>query len=104
MLNLNETYTGTLKVNNVTYNVVNGTVNGKTYVTVTLRGYEFNDGLTVTATNAEGTVEGVYTLADYVEAMANGTDADLDALLVALYNFTVEAKEYNEFVKANGLK
>ena len=104
VLNLKETYTGTLKVNNVTYNVVNGTVNGKTYVTVTLRGYEFNDGLTVTATNAEGTVEGVYTLADYVEAMANGTDADLDALLVALYNFTVEAKEYNEFVKANGLK
>ena len=104
VLNLKETYTGTLKVNNVTYNVVNGTVNGKTYVTVTLRGYEFNDGLTVTATTAEGTVEGTYTLADYVEAMANGTDADLDALLVALYNFTVEAKEYNDYAKTNGLK
>ena len=104
VLNLNESYTGTLTVNGVAYSVVNGTVNGKTYVTVTLRGYEFNNGLTVTATTADGTVEGVYTLADYVEAMANGTDADLDALLVALYNFTVEAKEYNEFVKANGLK
>ena len=104
VLNLKETYTGTLKVNNVSYNVVNGTVNGKTYVTVTLRGYEFNDGLTVTATTAEGTVEGSYTLADYVEAMANGTDAELDALLVALYNFTVEAKEYNEYAKTNGLQ
>ena len=104
VLNLNATYTGTLTVNGVAYRVVNGTVGGKTYVTVTLRGYEFNDGLTVTATTADGAVEGTYTLADYVEAMANGTDADLDALLVALYNFTVEAKEYNEFVKANGLK
>ena len=105
VLNLNESFTGTLKINNVSYNVVGGAVNGKTYVTVNLRGYEFNDGLTVSATTAEGTVQGTYTLADYVTAMVSDGQENtaLDNLLVALYNFTVEAKEYKAYADTNGL-
>jgi hypothetical protein len=99
-----DTYTGTVTVNGVSYTVVDGKVNGKDTVTVTLRGYEFNAGLTVTATTENGTVEGTYTLADYVKAMADGKDTAFDALLVALYNFTVEAKDYKAYVDANGLK
>ena len=97
---------GTVTVNGVSYSVVDGKVNGNDTVTVTLRGYEFNDGLTVTATTEGGTVEGTYTLADYVSAMVSdeAENTAFDNLLVALYNFTVEAKEYKAYADVNGLQ
>ena len=54
---------------------------------------------------AEGTVQGTYTLADYVTAMVSDGQENtaLDNLLVALYNFTVEAKEYKAYADTNGL-
>ena len=103
VINLNGGYTGTLTVNNVAYTVINGTVNGESSIVINLRGYQFKQGFNVTATTDEGAVSGVYTLADYVDSIANGQNEKLDALLVALYNFTVEAEEYKAYSDANGL-
>ena len=69
---------------------VNGTaieVKGSEYIT--LRASDFADGLTLTVNGVTGT----YDLAAYY-AGVKGTDAALDALLVALYNYSAQAKAY----------
>ena len=70
------------------------TVNGKTIEVkgseyITLRAYDFADGLEITVNGVTGT----YDLAAYY-AGVKGTDAALDALLVALYNYSAQAKAY----------
>ena len=71
---------------------VNGTelqVKGSEYIT--LRASDFADGLEITVNGVTGT----YDLAAYY-AGVKGTNAALDNLLVALYNYSAQAKAYVE--------
>ena len=103
ILNLNESYTGTLTVNGESYSVTNGQYNGKSYVVIKLAAKDYLNGFTVTATVDDGDVViGNYDLVAYAVNMKS-TSGTLDDLLANLIAYVTEAKAYADFVADNGL-
>ncbi len=102
---LNPNYSGhlTLSYKGGSYecDVVNGTVGTKDYVTVNMRAFAlYDEVITITA----GEYSGTYDLAAYINGIMTEYEAtdSLSALLLNLYNYCKEAKEYKEHVNANG--
>ena len=91
--NLNSAYTGALTVDGATYQIVGGKLDGTNvdYVVANVRAYEFADkGIEVSDTSDSA----VYTLAHYVTYAKGENNANLEALVTALYEYSYYANEY----------
>lgn len=88
--NITAGYTGTVVVDGVSYEVVDGAYNGITYFEVDMRAYAlFNTAVEITADG----VTGAYSLANYV-VFANGVGGTLSDLANALYTYAAYANAY----------
>ena len=74
--------------------VINGTYLGKTYIDVTLDAADLTEAIGFSISDGRGGyLVGQYSLYTYYDAM-KGQSADLDALVRALYSYSVAAKNY----------
>lgn len=99
-LNLNPSYTGSLKVMDTEYIVTAGKVGELTYVDLTLTAYEmYSERITVTV----GQEGGSFTLADYAASISENTALPLTdrALVAAFFNYCAYADEYEQLANSN---
>lgn len=90
--NVADDYSGTLVIDGVTYEVVDGNFNGIDYVNVELRAFELYDAVIEIIAGEE---VGEYSLADYCDFAENESgDDDLGYLINALYDYCAIAAEY----------
>ena len=102
---LNPSYTGTLTLEyasgTYTYEVVNGVTKGNGYITVNMRAFAlYGEKINITA----GEYQGSYDLAAYIYGMRSEYEntENLESLLLGLYNYCKEAKEYKEYIRLSG--
>ncbi len=89
--NIAEDYNGTLAVNGVSYEVVNGAYNGITYVNVELRAFELLDAsIEIVA----GEQTGAYSILNYIDFAVNSDDQNLIDLGYAIFDYIYYAKDY----------
>ena len=89
--NIAEGYTGTLVVNGVSYEVIDGAYNDITYVNVELRAFELYDAVIEIAAGDE---TGAYSLANYYVFAMESEDDALISLAYYLYNYCYYANQY----------
>ncbi len=91
--NKGNAFTGTIYVNGAKYTVVDGLCDGLDYINVEVRAFDIYDpskSISISGTSADGTeFSGNYDILAYMNAKK--TDAELTALLSALYTYCTEA-------------
>jgi hypothetical protein len=101
VLNLNPSYTGPLTItyagNTYNYTVEAGKIGDRSFIEIDMRAYDFYEEVIVITA---GENQGSFDLKAYANSDTVKADGNLDALILALYNFCKEADEYRAFIEA----
>ena len=102
---LNPGYTGPLTLSYAgktsTCQVVNGKIGENDYIVIDMRAFNlYDEVITITA----GEYSGTYDLAAYIAGVSekHTGEENVEALLLALYNYCKEADEYNAYCEVHG--